>query len=159
MYDFQLMICAIIYLLEKTSVASMINSLEKKKDWKVKFVPQHLQATMEALHSSEVHRADLCHYTEIPPEYFPTVQIEADSEQSPLKAQQQSKQLNKSSLVHPKIPTGTILSASALQLILALAHKGVKKTPTKYKSNLHENENSTTKPSHTTITAKTPKPP
>lgn len=31
MYDFQLMICAIIYLLEKTSVASMTNSLEKKK--------------------------------------------------------------------------------------------------------------------------------
>lgn len=83
--------CAIIYLLEKTSAASMTNSLGKKKGWKVKFAPQHLQATMEELRSSEMHRADLCHYTEIPPEYFPTVQMEADSEQSPLKAQQQSK--------------------------------------------------------------------
>lgn len=152
------MLCAIIYLLEKTSVAIMANSLEKKKDWRVKFVPQHLQATMEWLHSSEVHRADLCHHTETPPEYFPTVHMEAESEQSPLKAQQQSKQLNESSLVHPRISTGIILSASALHLVLDPTHRGVKKTPTKHKPNLHENQNPTTKPSHTTVTAKPPKP-
>lgn len=73
------MFCAIIYLLESTSVASMTNSLGKKKDWKIKFVTQHLKATTEGLCSSEVHRADLCHYTEIPLEYFTVVQMEAVS--------------------------------------------------------------------------------
>lgn len=67
------MLCAIIYLLENNSVASMTNSLGKKKDCKVKFVPQHLPATMEGLCSSGVHRADLCYYTETHPEYFTTV--------------------------------------------------------------------------------------
>lgn len=76
------MLCAIIYLLENTSVTSMTNSLGKIKDSKVKFVPQHVQATMEGLCSSEVHRADLCHHTEILPQYFPTVQMEAECEHS-----------------------------------------------------------------------------
>lgn len=146
------MLCAIIYLLENISVASTTNSLGKKglEGEVCSPAPAGNHGGTAQLRRAQSRFMPLSQNIPQQPKW-------KHSEQSPLKAQQQSKQMNKSSWVHPRTPTGIILSASALHLIPALAYRGVKKTPTKHKPNLHENQNPTTKPSHTTTT-KLPKP-
>lgn len=56
-----------------------------------------MQATMQGERSSEVYRADLLHYTEVPQDISQQSKQKppANSKRPPLKAQQQSKQLNK----------------------------------------------------------------
>lgn len=79
---------------------------------------------MQGQCSSEVYRADLFHYTEVSQNSFPE-KPPANSNQPPLRAQQQPKQLNKeflriSTVIMPHINSKHLSRASELKLILAV---------------------------------------